>query len=253
MKRAVLLFLLLALVGLSAGASYRIQLTSGKIITADDKPLVKQDVAFFNKNGVLFYLPASQVDMATSEKLNAVVVDEKLHLDAKTLQPGGASDAKPIYVGEEQLEEIRQRSRLANEGQFQASPAEGEAAARGPEGQAQQASGARGAMQDQLMGLLQRQSGYQAQQSSLQNQLAALKESFNTSPQQNEKERIQQQIDALSQELVNVESELSSTQGEIQHLQSQISSAPVMVEQPGAPTPPQPQPAEPAPEGNEQE
>jgi|WetSurMetagenome_2_1015567.scaffolds.fasta_scaffold189199_2 hypothetical protein len=244
MKRAVLLFLLLAMIAVSAGANYTIQLTSGKVITADNKPIIKDGMAYFNKSGIYFYIPAAQIDIPVSERLNS------LEAPAATAPTGSAPAGpavKPVFVGEEQLDVIRARSRLANEGQLQGSTAPATAAPTGgetPSSAPSRGSAAnRNGLQSQLVGLIDKQSGYQKELSSVQNQLAALKESYNSSAQQNDKEKIQQQIDTLSANMQDVQNNLSSTQGEIQQIQQQLSSAPITIEGPppgegGAPKPP---------------
>jgi hypothetical protein len=231
MKRAVLLFLLLAMIAVSVGATYRIQLTSGKVITADDKPVIKEDMAYFSRSGMFFYIPAVQIDVPASERLNSLEA-------AAVPAPGGPATAgptvKPVFVGEEQLDVIRARSRLANEGQLNSGaapappvPSGGAVQSASP---AQSSAANRGALQNQLVGLIDKQSGYQKELSSVQNQLAALKESYNSSAQQNDKEQIQQQIDTLSANMQEVQNNLSATQGEIQQVQQQLSSAPVTIE-----------------------
>jgi hypothetical protein len=231
MKRAVLLFLLLAMIAVSAGATYTIQLTNGKVITADDKPVIKEDMAYFTRNGIYFYIPAAQMDVAASERLNAFEASSPAPPGPAVASPA----AKPVFVGEEQLDVIRARSRLANEGQLTSPPPEAQA----PGGGAPAAPAAvkstsqakqRGQLQDQLSGLLEKQSGYVREYNSLQNQLTALKESYNSSAQQNDKEKIQQQIDTLSSQAEQVHGELTSNQGQIQTVQQQLSSTPVVVE-----------------------
>jgi hypothetical protein len=232
MKRAVLLFLLLAMVAVSAGAAYTIQLTNGRVITADNKPVIKDDVAYFNRSGLYFYIPASQIDLPATEKLNA---SQSALSEAPSATAAAGPAAAPVFVGEEQLEVIRARSRLANEGQFTASPAEPQA----PGGGAAAAPAAvkstsqakqRGQLQDQLSGLLEKQSGYVKEYNSLQNQLTALKDSYNSSAQQNDKEMIQKRIDTLSSQAEQVQGDVTATQGQIQTVQQQLSSTPVVVE-----------------------
>lgn len=231
MKRAVLLFLLLAMIAVSAGATYTIQLTSGRVITADDKPVIKEDMAYFTRSGIYFYIPAAQMDVAASERLNASQAPSPAPTGPAVASPA----TKPVFVGEEQLDVIRARSRLANEGQLTSPPPEAQAPSGGaaaapavvkPASQAKQ----RGQLQDQLSGLLEKQSGYVREYNSLQNQLAALKESYNSSAQQNDKERMQQQIDTLSSQVEQVQGDLTSNQGQIQTVQQQLSSTPVVVE-----------------------
>ncbi len=231
MKRAVLLFLLLAMIAVSAGASYTIQLTNGKVITADAKPFINKDLAYFTRTGIEYYIPVSQMDMQATERINAAEASGG-PAPAAAVAP---STAKPVFVGEEQLEVIRARSRLANEGQLTApaaepQPAEGGAAPAAAVVKPASQSAQRAQLQDQLSGLLAKVADQTSQYNSLQNQLTTLKESYNTSAQQADKEHIQQQIDALSSQADAVQSDLNGTRGQIQSVQQQIASSPVVVE-----------------------
>lgn len=248
MKRAVLLYLLLTSAALAVQATYTIQLKDGRVITADDKIFFKDDMAYFNRRGVYFYLPASQVDAAATERLNAAGVTEGSSEAAPAVAVPKATNAKPVVIGDDELEVIRSRSRLANEGQL--------AAPRGGTGQPETPSspqqavqtqgGNRDALQSRLNDLLQQRAGLQQNQTSLQNQLSSLQDGYNQSPQQADRDRMQSQIDAVTSQLQGVQSSLDSVQADLQTTQQQLSSAPIVVDMgnqesptpPPAPTPP---------------
>jgi len=243
MKRAVLLYLLLVSSGMSAYATYIVQLKDGRVITADEKILVKDDMAYFTRRGVYFYLPASRIDVPATDRQNATVITETVLETAPVVAPH-AVGVKPVVIGEEQLEVIRNRSRLANEGQFSAP-----AGASGQQGESavtpqalQSQGGDRNALQSRLNDLLQQQAALQRDQTGLQDQLTSLQDGWNQSPLQSDRDRMQRQIDAVSSQLQAAQGRLDSVQGDIQSTQQQMNSAPVVVnmenqESPAPPTP----------------
>ena len=235
MKRMVVLFLLLASATLAANAAYIIQLRDGKIITADDKVFVKNDMAYFTRRGVFFYLPASQVDLEASEKANMVAAASSTGVIIESSEAAPAvvtPAAKSAVIGDEQLDLIRKRSRLANEGQFKpaAADAQSPSAPSAPAAKPANAASNRAEIQDRMNGLLQQQSSLQQDQTNLQNQLSTLKESYNSSTQQSDKEQLDAQIQSLSSQLADVQNNMSSVQGDIVATQQQLSSTPVVVD-----------------------
>jgi len=232
MKRAVLLYLLLTSAAMAVQAAYTIQLKDGRVITADEKLFVKDDMAYFTRRGVYFFLPASRVDAAATEHLNAVVVAEGFSEPAPVVISPKATGAKSVLIGDEQLEVIRNRSRLANEGELKApagatsQPGSPASIQREPQSQ----RGDRDALQSRLNDLLQQQAARQQDQNNLQNQLNALQNAFNENPQQDQRVQIQGQIDAVSSQLQSVQSGLASVQGDLQSTQQQLSSTPIVVD-----------------------
>lgn len=250
MKRAVLLYLLLTSAALAVQATYTIQLTDGRVITADEKLFVKDDIAYFTRRGVYFYMPSSKVDTAATERLNAVVITEGFSESAPAAPVVVAPKApgvKPVVIGDEQLEVIRNRSRLANEGELTA-PAGGAGEPGTPSsgGQAPQRTGGdRNELQSRANDLLLRRAGLQQDQTNFQNQLSALQDSFDQNPQQDQREQIQRQIDAVSSQLQTVQSDLAAVQGDLQSTQQQLSSAPIVVDMGNQGTRPPPAEANP--------
>ena len=119
MKRAILFVLLLLLAAMSAGAAYRIQLTDGTFIQADDKPVIKADLAYFSKDGLFLYIPVSKIDMAKTDEVNMVREVKEAPIVDPSLAPPPLVAVKPVFVDDSMLDVIRKRSRLANEGQFE--------------------------------------------------------------------------------------------------------------------------------------
>ena len=107
MKRPVVLVALFVLaVGIAAQAAYTIQLTNGKTIVADEAPIIKSDLAYFSKNGLYLYLPASQIDMAKTEALN-VKVEAPTNMELFPEEAVKAEPVTPVFVDDQKLDLIR--------------------------------------------------------------------------------------------------------------------------------------------------
>lgn len=242
MKRAVLLYLLLTSAALAVQAAYIIQLKDGRVITADEKIFFKDDMAYFTRRGVYFYLPASRVDAAATDRLNAVVITESSSEPAPAVAAPKASNAKPMVIGDDELEVIRNRSRLANEGQLN-SPEGGTSqpgAHASPKQTAQSQGGGRDALQSRLNDLLQQRAGLQQDQTGLQDQLNSLQDAWNQSPQQADRDQMQSQIDTATSQLQAVQGRIDAVQADLQTTQQQLNSAPIVVDMGNqeSPTPP---------------
>ena len=238
MKRILLLTTLFCLVGASVLAEYKIQLKNGKIITAEEKPVIKQDLAFFMKEGLTLYLPANQVDLEASQKLNTLKATPDMAgvVPASVLPP---EKPQPLVITDEMLNKITAHSRLANEGEL-TSPAKGEApsAAAGPKpasregrqaAEAANAQRSRQELQSRLDSLMSDRFTAQRQQSDLSKQVQDLQQKFNFSTQYDEKQRIQAQIDQAQSQLNGVRDQLSGLDSQIQTVQQQISAVPPTV------------------------
>jgi len=249
MKRAVLLYLLLVSSGMAAYATYTVQLKDGRIITADEKIVVKDDMAYFMRRGVYFYLPASQVDLPATDRQNTAVVAEPVSETAPVVAPHAAG-ANPVVIGEEQLEVIRNRSRLANEGQFSAPVAPvGQPGGPASEQQSRNQGANRDALQSHLNDLLQQQAVLQQDQTKLQDQLTSLQDEWNQSPLQNDRDRMQSQIDALSSQLQAAQGRLDSVRSDVQATQQQMNSSTIVVDMGNQEGAAPPAPTNPPPEG----
>ncbi|MGA9753304.1 MAG: hypothetical protein WBS54_16110 [Acidobacteriota bacterium] len=238
MKRILLLTTLLCLVGASVSAEYKIQLKNGKIITAEEKPVIKQDLAFFMKEGLTLYLPANQVDLEASQKLNTIKATPDMQgvVPASVLPP---EKPQPLVITDEMLDKITAHSRLANEGEL-TSPAKGEnpSAAEGSKpasredkqaAEAAHAQRARQELQSRLDSLMSDRFTAQRQQADLSKQVQDLQQKFNFSTQYDDKQRIQAQIDQAQSQLNGVKDQLSGLDSQIQSVQQKISAVPPTV------------------------
>lgn len=235
MKRTLVVLLVMALATLSAGAAYKIQLKDGKIINADGKPSVSGEMAYFTRAGVYFYIPAATVDFDKSESLNTVAVPVPAVEKVEGSKP--KAPVKVQIIGDEQLDKISKRSRLANEGELTGPPStSGQAPDAGgaPTGQPRPGAGAaaNAALQSRLADLLNQRAEAQQRVSDLQSQIATLKDKYNFSPQYTDQVAIQGQIDATQAQLDAANAQLSSVNNQALAAQQELSHQPVVVEQP---------------------
>lgn len=245
MKRTFLVVLVLALASVAAGATYKIQLGTGKIIVVDAAPVVKDGLAYFTKNGMTFYMPASQIDEAKTQDLNK----EQTAAPETAAEVTAPAESKVPVIDEEQLDIIRKRSRLANEGQL-VSPMPGEA---GPAVSAPPATGGGGqtgnsdALRAQLADLLNRRGSLMQQQTNIQSQIAALRDKYNFSTQQTDQAAIQAQMDSLSSQLDSVRQQIDAVNNQALSVQQSLASTTrgVTVQMPSQEPPPPPPPQAP--------
>ena len=242
MKRLVVVTVIALAASIAAGAAYKIQLKDGKVIKADAKPIVHNDFAYFDKLGLYLYIPVSQIDMAKTEELNKVtgVTSASLEIEkTEDLQPEvKAKPVKPVFIDDEELQLIKKRSRLANEGELTESPDQTSSSSAGPRpgeaagpDMAPQPSGAQvDQLRAQMSSLLDDRSVEQNRLTDLKAQVSKLQNDYNFSVMETDQARIQQQIDSAQAELTSVQSRLSDLDNQIQSLQQQIASAPVVVQ-----------------------
>jgi polyhydroxyalkanoate synthesis regulator phasin len=236
MKRYLVVLIILAMAAVSAGAAYKIQLTNGKVINADDKPFVKDGFAYFEKNGVYYYVPEASIDGPKTENLNKPF-QAPADVDAPKQDEAPKQEVAPTVIGDEQLEIIRKRSRLANEGQLSTPPtsymgeeAETKEKMPAPPSEADQSRKSLEDLRTQVQDLMAQKNEKTAQASSLQAQISTLRDKFNFSTQYNDQQAIQSQIDAVQQQYDSVKSEMSALDSQIQVLNQQIASTPVVIE-----------------------
>ncbi|MGC8763420.1 MAG: hypothetical protein ACP5VN_07300 [Acidobacteriota bacterium] len=240
MKRTFLLAFFLAAAGLAVSASYSIHLKDGKVIKADEKPVVNAGFAYFQKNGLYLYLPADRIDFEKSERVNAVaqapVKGFLLEGLEETATP--APKAPKVFIDQQQLELIRQRARLANEGELLPPPQGAEEPATAPSSPGLPSAPAPdvSGMRSQLSGLIEQRTLLYQQQNDLQGQLSTLRDRYNFSVQQSEQEAYQKAIDATQNRLNDVQRQISDLGGQIDSLQQQINATPVVVQERAAPS-----------------
>jgi hypothetical protein len=243
MKRGVILLIVLLLVSFSVFAEYKIALTDGTVITAEEKPVIKGDFAYFSKDGLFLFIAKSRVDFAKTDEVNMkAVLKEEILLD-KPEETATPVTVKPVFIDDSQLEIIRQRSRLANEGDFPA-PKSLEEGEEGAEGQDQYAPPApsegpeaagggqspREQLNDRLSNLLNQRANVQSQRDQLQAQLRELNDQFGFSVQGDEKTALQSQIDAVTLQIGDLNGQLDTINNDVLNTQSQIASTPMTVE-----------------------
>lgn len=236
MARRWMVALLLLLAAVSVPAAYKIYLVNGKVITADDKPVLRDGIAYFVKSGMELYLPVDQIDLVKTEKGGGAMVPVAVE------EPGAAKPASR-KIGEDQLDEIRRRSRLANEGELRQPIYTGEEGAEGqegapaapPEGGAPAAppaaGGNRDSVQNQLSALLNQRATVQKQMVDLQGQAANLRDRYELTTSQAEKTALQSQMDSVNSQLSSTREQLSSVEANLQDTQQRLASMPVVVQQ----------------------
>ncbi|MEW5764174.1 MAG: hypothetical protein ACOYXN_12580 [Acidobacteriota bacterium] len=241
MRRALPVIAILLLTTVASAASYTIQLQDGRIIKADDKPVVQEGLAYFFKNGLYLFLPATDIDFEKSERVNALaaapVTGMKLEIDSEAVPSTEASPAKApaVFINEEQLEIIRRRARLANEGEL-VGGGSAEAPAPGAMPPPQAPSGQNlGDLQNRLGGLIDQRTLLYQQQSDLQSQLSSLRDKYNFSVLQGEQESLQRSMDTVQDRLGQVQSQIADLGGQIDSVQREINATPVVIQQTAAP------------------
>lgn len=237
MKRIFVVTVIALVASIAAGAAYKIQLKDGKIIKADAKPVIHNDFAYFNKLGLYLYIPVSQIDMAKTEKLNKHEAKPDLLEVEKTedLRPAvKAKPVKPVFIDDQELQIIKKRSHLANEGELtgpQGKSGPPRPAVRpggGEMGGAPSGSQAN-ELRARMSSMLNNRSIEQNRVTNLRARLSKLQDQYNFSVMESDKARIQQEIDSTQADLNSAESNLSGLDSQIQSLQQQIASAPVVV------------------------
>ncbi len=223
MMRRWLVVVALAGLSLAFPASYKIYLVNGKVIQADDKPFIKDGIAYFQKAGLELYLPADQVDLAKTERGPVPAVE--------AVEPATRRTAVR-QIGEEQLGEISRRSRPANEGELAQPILEGEGEAKPAAPGGSQAAGGvdRGALQNQISNLLKQRADLQKRMLDLQSQLGGLRDRYSTTTSIDEKNAVQKQIESVQGQLDGTRSQISTVEGNLQDAQGQIANSPVVIQ-----------------------
>lgn len=244
MKRFFVFFLVCFAVTVFSEDVHKIFLKDGRVIKADTKPMVNGDRIYFERFGMMLYLPVDQVDVRKTEKGG----DEVIPVRATEKK-----SKKKVVISDEELNEIRKRSRLANEDEIrvlEASPAgeEGEAAPAGKGGGLNIDNRSQQGLQGKLNDLMSQRSLAQSQVNDLMNELGAKRDQYGFATQAADKERLEGDIRDAETRLGSARSQLSSLDNQITSTQQEIASTPVVIETNVAPPPPPPaapeQPAE---------
>ncbi|MEW6756753.1 MAG: hypothetical protein AB1347_00900 [Acidobacteriota bacterium] len=241
MRRALPVMAVLLLTSVALPASYTIQLQDGRIIKADDKPVVQEGLAYFFKNGLYLFLPVTAIDFEKSERVNATaaapVMGMKLEIDddAVSTPEAAPAGAPAVFINEEQLEIIRRRARLANEGELVGGgPVEAPSSGAMPPSAAPSGANPED-LQNRLGGLIDQRTLLYQQQSDLQSQLSTLRDKYNFSVLQGEQESLQRSMDTVQGRLGQVQSQIEDLGGQIDSVQREINATPVVIQQTASP------------------
>lgn len=231
MKRLVILILSLFAFGIFAEDTYKIYLNDGKVIVSDVKPDVKGDRIYFERFGMLLFVPVNLVDMKKTEKGDALIQEQE-KIEQKKYK-------KVLKVSEEELEQIRKRSRLANEDELATLEyVSTEGAGETPKEQGRTKSSGRGDLQSKLNSLMQQRSILQGNVNSLMEELGAKKDQYGFATMAADKERLQREISDVESKLTELRSKLSSVENQIIATQQEIAATPIVIETPSIPQPP---------------
>lgn len=240
MRRFLVVFVL-CLVAVSASASYKIFLVSGETILADEKPQVKEGMAFFIKGGVTFNLPASRIDFEKSEKTALTEaagqeIEQIVTTDRPSSRP--AKGAPVRKVDDESLDKIRQRSRLANEGEFVPPEAEGPSAGVIPGEEKAPGAGpddAHAQAQERVRQAEQNVARAESERNQMRNSVLDLKQRYDSSVQQEDKSALWSQYESARESLTAANSKVDEANAQLGTARSEMNSMPVVVEIPQEP------------------
>jgi predicted nucleic acid-binding Zn-ribbon protein len=228
MKRLVLLVCFLLFVSVFAQETYNIYLNDGKIVKSDTKPDIKGDKVYFERFGMLLYLDVNLVDIKTTESGGAITPAQGKEIKKK----------KVIKISEEELEKIRQRSRLANEDELQNEiEPEGSTESMQGGGQSSSQGGGMRDLQNRLSQLMNQRSALQSNITNLMQELSSKNDQYGFATMAADKERLQKEIDDVQRRLNEARSNLSAVDNQITATQQEIASTPIVLETPPPPPP----------------
>lgn len=228
MKRLILLVCCLLVVSVFAEETYNIYLNDGKIVKSDTKPDFKGDKVYFERFGMLLYLDVNLVDIKTTESGGAITPAQGKEIKKK----------KVIKISEEELEKIRQRSRLANEDELQNEiEPEGSPESMQGGGQSSSQGGGMRDLQNRLSQLMNQRSALQSNVTNLMQELSSKNDQYGFATMAADKERLQKEIDDVQRRLNEARSNLSAVDNQITATQQEIASTPIVLETPPPPPP----------------
>ncbi len=224
MARRLVVISLLMVLTVAVSAEYKIYLTNGKVISADDKPLVQNNIAYFQKQGMELYLPVDQIDLAKTEAGGPATTEQSSTAEPKL--------KATIRINDDQLQKISQHSRLANEGELDKAEYPAENQGEGASAPPNPAAGPQGrdALQNQVAEMVSQRADLQKQMLDLQAQLNDLRSKDATSTNLTDKNAVQQQMSSVQSQLDSVRGQLTSLDGQIQNAQQKLASMPVVIE-----------------------
>lgn len=225
MKRFLVFFLVCFALTVFSEDVYKIALKDGRIVKSDTKPMVNGDRIYFERFGMMLYLPVDSVDLRKTEEGGEEVIPA-------VSKPATKKATKKMTITDDELAEIKKRARLANEDEIrilEASPAEdgGEGAAAGSGGMN---LGQQQGLQGKLNNLMDRRSQAQAQVNDLMNELGAKRDQYGFATMAADKDRLEGEIRDAETRLGTARSQLSSLDNQITATQQEIASTPVVIE-----------------------
>ncbi len=239
MKRFMIFFLVCFALTVFSEDVYKIALKDGRIVKSDTKPMVNGDRIYFERFGMMLYLPVDKVDLKKTEEGPEEVIPVN--------QPAAKKATKKMTITDDELIEIKKRARLANEEEIrilEASPAEeggeGSVAPRGVSN-----AGSNQGLQGKLNNLMDQRSQAQSQVNDLMNELGTKRDQYGFATLAADKERLDSEIRDTESRLGTARNQLSSLDNQITATQQEIASTPVVIEtnvpQQAPPPPPAPQ------------
>jgi len=237
-------YLLLAIAVLMATvtvtASYKVVLDTGEIVNVEEKPVIRGDRAYFSVGELPLYLDIRRIDFQKSEEANREIEPEKVNFEEEVITH--KPKAAKRRMNDEDIEEMRDRVRLSNEGEL--TPAfedwlygdeyleEGEEAPeREPAAPARpnpQEDG-RAALQRRLNDLVGQQQSAQQEQDRLQAEYRSLREQLDMSTQNEVREDLSSRIDSVRSDMNSAQTRLTNLNSQIRVTQQEIASQPVIV------------------------
>jgi hypothetical protein len=243
--RRFILVLAMCLVAVGASASYKIFLVSGETIIADEKPVVREGTVYFIKGGVTFTMPATRIDLEKSEKAalaDAAVPGFEQIVTTSAPPPKTGKPVRVIKVDDESLDKIRQRSRLANEGELTTpETAEGTKATGGQGGDSggQQGVSERDQILQRIDGLEQNLARAESNRSQISNDATDLKQRYDSSVQQEEKTALWSQYQSAQESLASASGQVDEAKAQLGAAMSDLmKSKPNVIEAPQGPQEP---------------
>jgi len=238
MKRFFVFFLMCFAITAFSEEVFKIALKDGRTVKSDTKPMVNGDRVYFERFGMMLYLPVEKVDLAKTERGGEEIIP------VRTPTPKKAS--KKVTISDDELNEIKKRARLANEDEIrvlEASPAgeggEGETPAGGGKAGSNQ-----GGLQGKLNSLMDQRTSAQSQVNDLMNELSSKRDQYGFATQAADKDRLENEIRETESRLGSARNQLSSLDNQITATQQEIASTPVVIEAPTPAPPPPPPPAQ---------
>jgi hypothetical protein len=241
MRRYLLLAIaVMMLIPLTASATYKLVLDTGEVVSADDKPVIRGDRAFFSIRDLHVYLDIRRIDFQKSEEVNKPAAPEEVQFEEEVIEHRPKTAKRKI--NDQDLDELRGDVRLANEGELYPAygddwmydeeyPEEGEAPAPEAERQARapQQEDNRAVLQRRVNDLVNQSRTAQQERDRLQSEYRSLREQLDMSTDNDARENYASQIDSVRNDMSTAQSRVTDLNAQIRATQQEIASQPVIV------------------------